>query len=69
MVVTDQGGRQVSVNDNGDGTWTFIQPEGRVAISVTFRPAWPFTDVAEATGVMSVRYVYEKGLMLSFWRA
>lgn len=65
VVVTDQGGRQVSVNDNADGTWTFIQPEGRVTISVTFRPAWPFTDVTQGDWCYeSVRYVYGKGLML-----
>ena len=35
--VTDRDGDEVEVTDNGDGTYTFEQPRGRVTIEVTFR--------------------------------
>lgn len=34
--VTDKDGEPVEVTDNGDGTYTFVQPAGRVTIAVTF---------------------------------
>ncbi len=34
--VTDQDGEPVDLTDNGDGTWTFVQPAGDVTITVTF---------------------------------
>ena len=50
VTVTDRSGDPVAVTDNGDGTYTFEQPRGRVTIEVTFREvsqALPFTDVPE----------------------
>ena len=34
--VTGKNGEPVEVTDNGDGTWTFVQPSGKVTITVTF---------------------------------
>ena len=48
--VTDRDGDEVEVTDNGDGTYTFEQPRGRVTIEVTFREVsqgTPFADVPE----------------------
>lgn len=51
IVVTDKNGKEITVKDNGDGTYTFTRPGGKVTIAVTFkpeRPAWnPFVDVEE----------------------
>ena len=38
IVVTDQDGKSVAVTDNGDGTYSFIQPEGAVTIKAVFEP-------------------------------
>ena len=66
--VTDKNGSEVEVTDNGDGTFSFTQPSGKVTIEVTFRETepepLPFTDVpAGAWYEDAVRYVYENGLM------
>lgn len=68
VIVTDRNGSKIDVTDNGDGTYTFEQPRGRVTISVTFRPIQqeplPFTDVAEGTWYYdAVAYAYANGLM------
>ncbi|MDM8274417.1 S-layer homology domain-containing protein [Enorma phocaeensis] len=36
VTVTDKDGELVEVTDNGDGTWSFTQPSGKVTITVTF---------------------------------
>lgn len=36
VTVTDKDGEPVEVTDNGDGTWSFTQPSGKVTITVTF---------------------------------
>lgn len=36
VAVADEDGEPVTVTDNGDGTWSFEQPAGKVTISVTF---------------------------------
>ena len=38
VTVTDANGRELTVTDNGDGTYSFTQPAGRATITVTFRP-------------------------------
>ena len=52
VVVTDKDGEPVEVTDNGDGTWTFEQPAGKVTITVAFGcdggelcPGHAFADV------------------------
>ena len=52
VMVTDQNGNPIAVTDNGDGTYTFIQPQGTVTVTVTFsrvETAPPFTDVPTGT--------------------
>lgn len=58
VIVADSNGKEVAVTPNGDGTYTFVQPSGKVTITVTFRqlasvsgcprddscPMAPFTD-------------------------
>ena len=69
VIVTDHSGNEISVKDNGDGTWSYIQPKGKVTVTVTFKPAskdgqLPFADVGSNDWFYeSVKYVYEKGLM------
>lgn len=68
FIVTDRNGNDVEVTDNGDGTFSFTQPSGKVTIEVTFRETepepLPFADVpAGAWYEDAVRYVYENGLM------
>ena len=38
VTVTDRNGNPVELTDNGDGTFTFKQPYGRVTISGSFKP-------------------------------
>lgn len=48
ITVTDKKGKPVEVIDNGDGTFTYVQPAGKVTIEVEYVPAVSgFTDVAE----------------------
>lgn len=68
VIVTDKDGDQVKVTDNGDGAWSFIQPNGKVTIEVTFREIGPeplpFTDVpSDAWYIDGVRYVYTHHIM------
>ena len=68
VIVTDKDGDQVKVTDNGDGTWSFIQPSGKVTIEVTFQEIGPeplpFTDVpSDAWYIDGVRYVYTHHIM------
>ena len=44
VTVTDRNGNQVSVTDNGDGTYRFTQPSSVVTIEVTFRAAGSVAD-------------------------
>ena len=37
VTVTDENGQRVSVTDNGDGTYTFVQPEADVTVTATFK--------------------------------
>jgi len=69
VIVTDKNGKEIPIKDNGDGTFSYTQPSGKVTITVTFkpaRPAWnPFVDVAEKDWFHdSVKYVYEHDLIL-----
>ena len=68
VIVTDRNGDEVEVTDNGDGTFSFTQPSGKVTIEVTFREIepepLPFADVPEGHWAYdAIRYVYENGLM------
>lgn len=76
VVVTDEDGNELEVTENADGSFTFVQPEGEVTITVTFKenkdeptdPAdpseLPFGDVKTSDWFYDpVKYVYDKGLM------
>ena len=78
LIVTDSNGKEVSVTPNDDGTYTFVQPSGKVTITVTFRqlasvsdcprdescPMAPFTDAdRNAWYHDGVHYCVEHGLM------
>ncbi len=76
VTVTDRDGDPVKVTDNGDGTYSFVQPAGSVTITVTFRPAdgacprdetcpiWPFADASPTAWYHDgVHFVLERGLM------
>lgn len=70
VTVTKSGNKAVEVTDNGDGTWSFKQPSGKVTIRVEFREIepepveLPFIDVpTDAWYIDGVRYVYEHHIM------
>lgn len=51
VIVTDQNGNPVEITDNGDGTYSFTQPEDKVTVTVTFKEKvqFSFTDVPDDT--------------------
>ena len=65
VTVTDRDGDPVAVTDNGGGTYTFVQPRGRVTISVTFVPAGGagfFVDVPETFWAYDeIKWAFENG--------
>ena len=69
VIVTDKNGNPVEVTVRPDGTYTFIQPAGKVKIEVTYKrieTPWnnPFSDVSEGDWYYeAVRFVQEQGLM------
>ena len=74
VTVTDSKGKAITVRDNGDGTYSFIQPRGKVTIAVTYQeigclkdsacPLSKFADVSiNAWYHDGVHYVLEEGLM------
>ena len=73
VAVTDKDGNEVPVTDNGDGTYSFTMPSGKVTVNVTFKgidhsavcPSKDFTDVdPDAWYHEAVDYVVENGLMV-----
>lgn len=46
VIVTDENGKEIAVTDNGDGIYTFTQPDGKVTVKVTFKTeeSKPSTD-------------------------
>lgn len=78
VTVTDAKGNEVKVTENGDGTYSFRQPSGRVTIEVTYRatgaaadcprddtcPLAKFTDLdRNAWYHDGIHYCVENGLM------
>lgn len=41
VVVKDEDGNDIPVTDNGDGTYSYVQPDGDVTIEVTFKDEEP----------------------------
>lgn len=79
VTVTDVNGKIVEVTPNNDGTYTFVQPSGKVTITVTFRkmtdtsdcprdescPMAAFTDADRSAWYHDgVHYCVEHGLMM-----
>lgn len=76
LTITDKNGKEITVKDNGDGTYTFTMPESAVTITATFAEdpdweptpepgeEWPFVDVSEGDWFYDpVAWAYEQGLM------
>lgn len=76
VIVTDKNGRPVKVVDNGDGTYSFRQPDGKVEITVTFTeigtdcdldrdcPMYGYTDLSMTAWYHDgVHFCLEEGLM------
>ena len=66
--VTDRFGQAVAVDQQADGTYTFVMPDGQVTVEVTFLQGeatdLPFSDVTESDWFYdAVTYAYENGLM------
>ena len=79
VTVTDINGKIVEVTPNNDGTYTFVQPSGKVTITVTFRqttdtsdcpgdescPMAAFTDADRSAWYHDgIHYCVEQGLMV-----
>lgn len=71
VTVTGQNGNPVAVTDHGDGTYSFIQPTGKVTVRVTFVcdgltdhcPSYPFDDVdTTAWYHLAVDFAVENGI-------
>ena len=70
ITVTQSGGDTVSLNDRGDGKYTFTMPRANVTVEAVFAASGeqpsglPFTDVdADDWFYDAVAYVYENGMM------
>ena len=48
VIVRDSKGKQLTVKDNGDGTYTFEMPADKVTVEPTFTWVNPFADVANS---------------------
>jgi len=76
VIVTDKNGNPVTVVDNGDGTYSFKQPTGKVTIEVTYKeidttcprdwtcPMYGYTDLDRTAWYHDgVHFCIENGLM------
>ncbi|MBQ8276498.1 MAG: S-layer homology domain-containing protein, partial [Clostridia bacterium] len=76
VIVTDKNGNPMTVVDNGDGTYSFKQPRGKVKIEVTFKeitkvcprdwtcPMYGYTDLGRSLWYHDgIHYCIEHGLM------
>ena len=64
VTVTDRNGDPVEVSLKNDGTYTFVQPAGKVEIEVTYAVDMPFTDVPkDAWYIDGAEYVYANYIM------
>ena len=70
LTVTDQNSHGVTLTDQGEGTYTFTMPEGKVTVEATFQavkeesPVDAFLDIdSEAWYYDGVKYAVENGLM------
>ena len=65
LTVTDRNGREIDVTANRDGTYTFIQPRGRVTVEASFVRTGEstfFTDVPESFWAYDeIKWAYDNG--------
>lgn len=64
ITVTDQTGKEITLTDNGDGTFSFTMPASSVTVKAAFKPAaFPvFTDVPSGSYYEeAVRWAAENG--------
>lgn len=52
VTVTDENGKTVKVKDNGDGTYSFEQPDGDVTVKVTFKNKPSSGDIPQTGDTM-----------------
>lgn len=65
ITVTDQTGKEITLTDNGDGTFSFTMPASGVTVKAAFKPiAFPvFTDVPSGSYYEeAVRWAAENGV-------
>lgn len=65
ITVTDQTGKEITLTDNGDGTFSFTMPASSVTVKAAFQPiAFPvFTDVPSGSYYEeAVRWAAENGV-------
>ncbi len=63
LVVKDSRGRTPDVKDNGDGTFSFKMPEGKVTVEPVFVWGSPFRDVANnAYCASAVEWALKRGI-------
>ena len=68
LTATARNGKSVTLNDQGDGKYTFTMPASTVTVKADFVTGasdnFPFVDVPSGAWYEEgVRYVYEHGLM------
>ena len=74
LTVTNRKGKEIDLTANGDGTYSFKMPAGKVTVTAVFAkdeeptpeptPELPFTDVVSGAWYYdAVQYVYGEGLM------
>ena len=68
LTVLDRSGKALELTDNGDGTFSFTMPDGKVSVSAVFEEAdpvfLPFADVAkDSTFHDAIAWAYENGYM------
>lgn len=56
VVVKDEDGNEIPVTDNGDGTYSYVQPDGDVTIEVTFKDK-PSSDEPESPATGDNSYI------------
>ncbi len=69
LTITDRRGREIKYTDNGDNTYTFKHPGGKVDVKATFKKASPepaknpFTDINGHWAYNSIIYMYQNNYM------
>ncbi len=64
LTVTDKNGNALTLNDKGNGKYTFVMPDGAVTVKAAFGPeSLPFTDISvDAYYANAVKWAVDKGV-------